>query len=84
MDGKGRICRWFKSGLNDKSVAVVGEALVQPQSAIEGTKMLVSLFPAIPFIICVGLLYYYEINKGMEIQLEKELKERRNNKIEKE
>lgn len=71
-------------GYITKEAAVAGEVLLQPQTAIEGTKMLVSLFPAIPFIICVGLLYYYEINKSMEIKIEKELKERRNNKIEKE
>ena len=49
----------------------------QTASAITGTKMLVSIFPAIPFLIGVGLLFLYEINKKMEVQIEAELKERR-------
>ncbi|CAH8283809.1 sugar (glycoside-pentoside-hexuronide) transporter [Mariniflexile fucanivorans] len=49
----------------------------QTASAIAGTKMLVSIFPAIPFLLGVGLLFFYEINKKMEVQIEAELKERR-------
>jgi Na+/melibiose symporter-like transporter len=49
----------------------------QTASAITGTKMLVSIFPAIPFLIGVGLLFFYEINKKMEVQIEAELKDRR-------
>jgi glycoside/pentoside/hexuronide:cation symporter, GPH family len=51
----------------------------QSESAIQGTKMLVSIFPAIPFLIGVGLLFFYKINKKMELQIETELKERRVN-----
>lgn len=61
-----------------KEMAVVGELIVQPESAIQGTKMLVSIFPSIPFLICIVLLYFYEINKKMEVKIESELKERRN------
>jgi len=50
----------------------------QTENAITGTKMLVSIFPAIPFLIGVGLLFLYKINKKMEVQLESDLKERRN------
>ena len=50
---------------------------VQTDSAIQGTKMLVSVFPAIPFLIGVGLLFFYEINKKMEVRIESDLKERR-------
>jgi hypothetical protein len=39
--------------------------------------MLVSINPPIPFLIGCGLLFYYEIKKNMEIQLEAELKQRR-------
>ena len=39
--------------------------------------MLVSIYPAIPFLIGVSLLFFYEINKKMETQIELELKERR-------
>ena len=49
----------------------------QTETAIQGTKMLVSVYPAIPFLIGVSLLFFYEINKKMETQIELELKERR-------
>lgn len=51
----------------------------QVQSAVEGTKMLVSIYPAIPFLLCIVLLFFYEINKKMETKLELELKARRDN-----
>jgi GPH family glycoside/pentoside/hexuronide:cation symporter len=50
---------------------------VQTASAINGTKLLVSIFPAIPFLIGAGLLFFYEINKTMETRIETDLKERR-------
>lgn len=50
----------------------------QPQAALNGIKMLVSVYPAIPFLIGCGLLFLYEINKQMEVRVETELKERRN------
>lgn len=52
-------------------------SLEQSATAINGIKLLVSIFPAIPFMIGVGLLFFYEINKKMEVQIESELKERR-------
>ena len=51
----------------------------QTEVAIQGTKMLVSMFPAIPFLIGVVLLFFYEINKEMESQIEIDLKQRRTN-----
>jgi Na+/melibiose symporter-like transporter len=53
------------------------EFIPQPESVIEGTRMLVSIYPSIPFLIGCGLLLFYEINKPMEIQIETELKQRR-------
>ena len=50
----------------------------QAETAIHGTKLLVSIFPAIPFLIGAGLLFFYEINKKMEVQIESGLKARRN------
>lgn len=50
---------------------------VQTASAINGTKLLVSVFPAIPFLVGAGLLFFYEINKSMETRIETDLKERR-------
>jgi Na+/melibiose symporter-like transporter len=52
---------------------------VQPATAIEGTKLLVSVFPAIPFLIGAGLLFFFEINKKMEQKIEEDLKNRRTN-----
>jgi Na+/melibiose symporter-like transporter len=57
--------------------AAAGEIINQPDSAIQGTRMLVSIYPAIPFLIGIGLLFFYEINKKMEVQIESDLKERR-------
>lgn len=53
------------------------ETVVQPGSAIEGTKMLVSIYPAISFFIAIALLFLYEINKKMENQIEQDLITRR-------
>lgn len=50
---------------------------IQAETAIQGVKMLVSIYPAIPFLIGVGLLFFYEINKNMEIRIEADLKARR-------
>ena len=49
----------------------------QVESAIHGTKMLVSIYPAIPFLLGCVLLFFYEINKKMENQIEADLKLRR-------
>ena len=51
--------------------------VVQPESAVQGTKLLVSIYPAIPFLLAIALLFFYEINKKMEVQIEKELNFRR-------
>ncbi len=55
----------------------VPNASSQVASAITGIKLLVSIFPAIPFLMGVGLLFVYEINKSMEVQIETELRKRR-------
>ncbi len=49
----------------------------QTETAIQGTKMLVSIFPSIPFLIGAALLFFYAINKKMEVQIETDLKQRR-------
>ena len=58
---------------------VANSELGQSSEAILGTKLLVSVYPAIPFLIGVALLFFYEINKSMESQIEFDLKQRRNN-----
>ncbi|MES2776861.1 MAG: MFS transporter [Bacteroidota bacterium] len=50
---------------------------IQTAAAINGTKLLVSVFPAIPFLIGACLLFFYKINKKMEVQIEADLKQRR-------
>ena len=51
--------------------------VVQPETVAAGAKMLVSIFPAIPVFISCGLLFLYKIDKKMELQIEKDLNERR-------
>jgi glycoside/pentoside/hexuronide:cation symporter, GPH family len=51
----------------------------QPQTAITGIKMLVSVYPSIPFLIGAGLLFFYAINKKMEDRIETDLQARRIN-----
>lgn len=50
----------------------------QTETAINGTKLLVSIFPSIPFLIGASLLFFYKINKAKEVQIETDLKARRN------
>ena len=54
--------------------------LAQSEHVIQGVKLLVSIYPAIPFLIGITLLYFYEINKKMETQIEIDLRDRRLNK----
>lgn len=49
----------------------------QTNTAINGIKMLVSVYPAIPFLIGAALLFFYAINKKLEVEIESELKQRR-------
>ncbi|AYN66331.1 MFS transporter [Euzebyella marina] len=57
----------------------VPNAELQTDSAVEGIKLLVSIFPAIPFVVGAALLFLYEINKAMEVQIEADLNKRRIN-----
>jgi glycoside/pentoside/hexuronide:cation symporter, GPH family len=49
----------------------------QSPRALEGIRMMASIFPAIAFALCVVCLFFYRIDRGMEIQLTTELAERR-------
>lgn len=53
--------------------------VIQPETVATGAKMLVSIFPSIPFFLACGLLFFYKIDKKMEVQLEQDLAERRKN-----
>lgn len=59
----------------------VAEAANQAQSAIDGIKLAVSVYPGLFFIASAGLVCFYIIDKKMEVQLESELKERRSKNI---
>lgn len=50
---------------------------LQSPPAVQGVKMLVSVFPSIPFLLGAGLLFFYKINKKMEVQIETDLREKR-------
>jgi Na+/melibiose symporter-like transporter len=63
-----------------KESAVAGQEIIQPASVAEGSRLLVSIYPSIPFLIGVGLLFFYVIDKKMEVKIEAELKARRGKK----
>ncbi|HYJ62364.1 MAG TPA: MFS transporter [Parafilimonas sp.] len=56
----------------------VPNSQTQSPEAIQGVKMLVSVYPSIPFLIGAGLLFFYVINKKMEVRIESDLKQKRN------
>ena len=50
---------------------------VQGDDAINGIKLAVSVYAAIPFFVAAALLFFYQINKKMETTIETELAARR-------
>lgn len=77
----GALVAWILGlyGYISKESAIAGQEIVQPESVADGARMLVSVFPAIPFLLGVGLLFFYVIDKKMETQIEADLKDRRKN-----
>jgi glycoside/pentoside/hexuronide:cation symporter, GPH family len=55
----------------------VADVPVQTESATNGIKLLVSVIPALIFIAGAGLLFWYPIDKKMELNIERELKYRK-------
>ena len=51
-------------------------AMQGPQT-VQGIKMAVSIDCSIPFLVCIALLFLYEIDKNMETRIERELRARR-------
>lgn len=49
----------------------------QTATALNGIRLMISVFPAIPFFIGVGVLFRYKIDKQMELQMQNDLIERR-------
>ena len=64
-------------GYIEKEGAIAGQVIVQPEAVAKGAKLLVSVFPSIPFFIGAGLLFFYVIDKKMEVKIEAGLKTRR-------
>ncbi len=64
-------------GYINESDAIKGQVIVQPETVAQGAKMLVSVFASIPFLLAVVLLFFYEINKKKETEIESALAERR-------
>jgi Na+/melibiose symporter-like transporter len=50
---------------------------VQAPDTVRGIQTGVSVYPSIPFIAAIALLWLYCINKPMETQIESDLRERR-------
>ncbi|WP_297099276.1 MFS transporter [uncultured Draconibacterium sp.] len=75
----GAIVTWILGlyGYVSKDAVAAGQELVQPESVAQGAKMLVSIYPSIPFLIGVALLFFYEINKSKEVQIQKDLLSKR-------
>lgn len=77
----GALVAWILSlyGYIPKESVAKGQTVIQPETVADGAKMLVSIYPSIPFLIAVGLLFFYVIDKKMEVKIESELKARRGN-----
>ena len=48
-------------------------APVQSEQTVDGIRLAVSVLASTPFLICVGLLYFYKIDKTLESRIEREL-----------
>ena len=75
----GAIVTWILGlyGYVTQDALAAEQQIIQPESVAQGAKMLVSIYPAIPFLIGFGLLFFYKINKEMEVQIEHDLNKRR-------
>jgi glycoside/pentoside/hexuronide:cation symporter, GPH family len=76
----------LKAGLSVGGALVAGilagfgynpQLTTQSQATIEGIKLSVSVFPTVTFLIAFSCLFFYEINKKKEIEIEQALKARR-------
>jgi Na+/melibiose symporter-like transporter len=79
----GALVTWILGlyGYIAKESAIAGQEIIQPESVANGARLLVSIYPSIPFLIGVGLLFFYVIDKKMETKIEAELKTRRKGKV---
>jgi Na+/melibiose symporter-like transporter len=49
----------------------------QSEGAVQGIRLSISVYAAIPFLLSVALLFWYEINKSTESRIEQDLAARR-------
>jgi len=75
----------LKAGLSIGGALVAGilatfgyneQMAVQNPETVNGIKLLVSVFPTLTFIFGLSCLFFYDINKKKEVQIQKELMER--------
>ena len=78
----------LKAGLSIGGALVTGilatfgyeeQLATQSASTINGIQLAISIFPTITFMLAVACLFFYDINKNKELQIEKELSSRRKN-----
>lgn len=55
----------------------VADAASQSPGVVNGIRLTVSVFCSLPFLLAVGLLFLYRIDKSLERRIEQELGERR-------
>ena len=79
----GALVTWILGlyGYMNQDMIVAGRAIIQPETVAQGAKMLISVYASIPFFVVIALLFFYEINKTKEVQIEKELSKRRKTPI---
>ena len=49
----------------------------QAPQTVQGIKLAVSIYCSLPFLVGIALLFLYEIDKGMETRIERDLRARR-------
>ena len=51
--------------------------VAQSERALLGIRLTASIYPAIAFLLCAACLYFYRIDKSLELEMSRELNERR-------
>ena len=55
----------------------VADAAMQTPAAVDGIRLAISVYASIPFLLCIALLFFYEIDKRTEVRIEQDLSARR-------
>ncbi len=69
----------FGGAITGWVLSVYGYVPNVPQTphALDGIRLTMSIFPAVTFAICAGILFFYSINREAEVRITDELFERR-------